>query len=75
MIMVFWLIQVLHHDSTAIVRGTGDGREVAPFIPPDCIVKWSRRSTAIKIKVCWQIPVHDTCKVGVVCLSVCGLAS
>lgn len=42
------LLQVLHHD---IVCGTGDGREEIPFIPPQSVVRWTRKRTAMKIKV------------------------
>ena len=48
---VGWCVQVLCHDSTCIVRGSGDGKEETPFIPPEIVVKWSHRKTAMKIKV------------------------
>jgi hypothetical protein len=49
-IVSFILRQVLHHDSTCIVRGWEEGREERVFIPPQRVEKWSRKRTAMKIK-------------------------
>jgi len=45
----FVLRQVLHHD-TVCVKQTTDGKELIPFVPPDSVVQWSRKTTAMKIQ-------------------------
>ena len=51
---------MLQHDSTCIVRGREEGEEERPFIPPQRVENWSRKRTAMKIKVSHYIIITSS---------------
>lgn len=45
----FILRQVLHHDTARLcIKQTSDGKALTPFVPPDRVVQWNRKSTSVK---------------------------